>query len=62
MVGDARVSDSVRARGVSSRMDKDSGRVVGVMVCHWPDVDGDEVIIVVCGSLSGGVLMIQAGV
>jgi hypothetical protein len=41
--GDARVSESVSARGVSSRMERDKGRVWGVMACHWVDVLGDAV-------------------
>ena len=47
--GDASVSESVRASGVSSRMDNESGRVEGVMECH---VDGDGLAIliaIVCG-------------
>lgn len=35
--GTASVSDSVKARGVSSRIVSDSGRVEGDIVCH---VDG----------------------
>jgi hypothetical protein len=42
--GDARVSDKVRASGVSSRMDNESGRVEGVIECH---VDGDGLAMVV---------------
>jgi hypothetical protein len=41
--GDARVSDKVRARGVSSRIDNESGRVEGVIECH---VDGDGLAMV----------------
>jgi hypothetical protein len=41
--GEASVSDKVRARGVSSRIDKDSGRVEGVIECH---VEGDGLAMV----------------
>jgi hypothetical protein len=44
--GDARVNDNVRARGVSSRIDNESGRVEGVIECH---VDGDGLAMVVVG-------------
>jgi hypothetical protein len=44
--GDARVSDNVRAKGVSSRMDNESGRVEGVIECH---VDGDGLAMVIFG-------------
>lgn len=37
------MSDSVRARGVSSRIVSDKGRVEGEMVCH---VEGDGLAIV----------------
>jgi hypothetical protein len=40
---------------VSSRMDSESGRVVGVTVCHWPDVEGEDVMAVVRVSRAGGV-------
>lgn len=44
--GEARVSDSVRARGVSSRIDNERGRVEGVIECH---VDGDGLAMVSVG-------------
>ena len=44
--GDARVSDNVRASGVSSRIDNESGRVDGVIECH---VDGDGLAMVDVG-------------
>ena len=44
--GDARVNDNVRARGVSSRIDSESGRVEGVIECH---VDGDGLAMVGVG-------------
>ena len=37
------MSDRVRARGVSSRIDNESGRVEGVIECH---VDGDGLVMV----------------
>ena len=43
MEGDARVNDRVRARGVSSRIDNESGRVDGVIECH---VEGDGLAMV----------------
>jgi len=42
------VSDRVRARGVSSRIDNESGRVEGVIECH---VDGDGLAMVGCRSI-----------
>jgi hypothetical protein len=38
--GDASVRERVKARGVSSRMLRDNGRVEGVTACHWLDVEG----------------------
>jgi hypothetical protein len=43
-VGDASVRDKVRARGVSSRIVNESGRVEGVMECQ---VEGDGLAIVI---------------
>jgi hypothetical protein len=43
-VGDASVRESVRARGVSSRIVNESGRVEGVMECQ---VEGDGLAIVI---------------
>ena len=51
MVGIANVSDRVRARGVSSSILRDKGRVDGDIVCH---VEGDGLAMVDNGVIGIG--------